>query len=113
MKNFQKAICGGNDTYLRRKLQGVGGVKVFRRRLYLSSQIKSHRRSKKGKIVPRPTSWNFLVILGTYQVLHTTCGIDHRMNAAMPEKTKIWVEIKSAVPFINKSVLILKSSMSS
>ena len=28
------------------------------------------------------------------------------MNAAMPEKTKIWVEIKSAVPYINKWALL-------
>ena len=28
------------------------------------------------------------------------------MNAAMPEKTKIWVEIKSAVPYINKWALM-------
>ena len=48
-EKFQKVICGGNDTYLRKKPQGVGGVKVFRRRLYLS-QIKSHRQPKKGKL---------------------------------------------------------------
>ena len=31
------------------------------------------------------------------------------MNAAMPEKTKIWVEIKSAVPYINKWALLAPS----
>ena len=64
-EKIQKVICGGNDTYLKRKPQGVGGVKVFRRRLYLSSQIKSHRRTKKGKIVLRAApSRNVSVIWG-------------------------------------------------
>ena len=57
-----KVNLRGNDAFLRKKPQRVGGVKVFRRRLYLS-QIKSLGGGpKKGKLFPAQ-SQNVSVIL--------------------------------------------------
>ena len=57
-----KVNLRGNDAFLRKKPQRIGGVKVFRRRLYLS-QIKSLGGGpKKGKLFPAQ-SQNVSVIL--------------------------------------------------